>query len=177
MDTERLRWPLAYLAGWLGAGLLVAGLTVAVLGHGGPPSPGVTVPPVREIALTSAARKAGCAVDARRAPSVAAAGAPRPGGRIYDEPVSAGLRERALRSGLIVIEYRADVTGRSLDTLKALQQAVPTGTILAPSRAGPRFALAAASFRRRLRCTRLSRATYDALLLFRGRYLGSAPRP
>ena len=76
-----------------------------------------------------------------------------------------------------MIEYRADVTGRPPDTLKALQQAVPTGTILAPKRAGPRFALAAASFRRRLRCTRLSRATYDALLLFRGRYLGSAPRP
>jgi len=90
MDTERLRWPLAYLAGWLSAGLLVAALTVAVLGHGGPPSPGVAVPPVREIALTSAARKAGCAVDARRAPRAAAAGAPRPGGRIYDEPVSAG---------------------------------------------------------------------------------------
>ncbi len=174
IGAGRLGGPLRYLAGWLVAGLVVAGLAVAVLGRGGEPSGRVAVPPVREIALTPAASKAGCEVADRR-PQHVGADRPRPAGGIYEAPITARLRERAVRRGLIVIEYRHDVADGSLETLNALQQAVPAGTILAPSWTQRRSALVATAFRRRLSCTRVNPATFDALLLFRGRYLGSAP--
>lgn len=173
----RLGGPLAYVAAWLAAGLAVVALAVTVLGHGEQPARRtIAVPPIREIALPSAARKAGCDLDARR--PVDRKASPHlspPTGTIYRRPVSRDLRERAVRRGLIVIEYRAGEVDVSLDTLEALQRTAPAGTILAPSAAAQRDELTATSFRRRLRCARIRPATYDALLLFRGRYLGSVP--
>ncbi len=173
----RLGGPLAYLAGWLAAGLVVAALAITLLGHWEQPARHtIAVPPIREIALPSAARKAGCDLDARRPlQRRAVAHLPQPSGTIYRRPVSRDLRERAVRRGLIVIEYGAGGTDASLDTLEALQRTAPAGTILAPSGSAQRDELTATSFRRRLRCARIRPATYDALLLFRGRYLGSVP--
>ncbi len=173
----RLGGPLAYLAAWLAAGVVVAALAIAALGDSGRAARvTIAVPPIREIALPSAARKAGCHLDARRPVRRAAVvRLPQPSGTILRRPVSRDLRERALRRGLIVIEYRADGTHASLDTLEALQRAAPSGTILAPSGSAQHDELTATSFRRRLRCARMRPATYDAVLLFRGRYLGSVP--
>lgn len=166
--------PLAYLGVWLAAGLLVAALAVVLLGQGTAGPRTVVLPPVRAIALAPAARKARCEVDARRPlRGIAGARTAEPSGRIYDRPVRADLRERAVRRGLIVIEYRRGMAGTALDTLKAVQHAVPAGTILAPSGSALRDDVTATSFRHRLRCAQISPATYDALLLFRGRYLGS----
>jgi hypothetical protein len=177
LRAGRLGGPLAYVAAWLAAGLVVAALAVTVLGHSEQPARrAIAVPPIREIALPLAARKAGCDLDARRpVHRNALAHLPQPIGMIYQRPVSRDLRERAVRRGLIVIEYGADATDASLDTLKAVQRTAPAGTILAPGRSAQRGELTATSFRRRLRCARMRPAVYDALLLFRGRYLGSVP--
>ena len=177
LRARSLEGPLVYLAAWAAAGLAVVAVAGAVLGSAQHPGRhAAALPPIREIALGSAARKADCEVGARRPPrTIAVTHRPQPAGGIYERPVSADLRARAVHRGLIVIEYRPGVADASLATLKAMQQAAPRGTILAPSRVGARADVTATSFRRRLRCAEIGPATSDAVLLFRGRYQGSAP--
>ncbi len=82
----------------------------------------------------------------------------------------------ALRRGVIVISYRKDTVdaGRRAQ-LRALQTAVPDGTIVTPDVSGMRYEVAVAAYRRLLGCGRFTDATIDAIRLFRGRYLGTGP--
>ena len=163
----------------MAAAAAVAALAIAALGGGEPEA--VTVPPVEETKLDRAASAAGC--ELRRArpreqlnPPVSgpASGRSASGGFYDKSPDSASL-VAALRRGVIVIQFRGDVDGDRLDELRALQEAVPTGTIVTPNETGMPYEVAVTAYRRLLGCGRLTDATIDAVQLFRGRYVGSGP--
>lgn len=141
----------------------------------------VTLPPVRAIDMTAAARIAGCEI--RRGDRVDASvpvsgpldGAPaRPG--FYDDSPPPDALVEALRRGVIVIHYRRDLPAKRVDELRVVQRAVPSGTIVTPND-GMRHAVAVAAWRRLLSCTRMTDETLDALRLFRGRYIGGTTTP
>jgi hypothetical protein len=110
---------------------------------------------------------------ARRAtPSAGATVAPG----IYHRPLSAAARQRVVRAGIVVVEYRWEVDAPTLARLVSLQRTAPRGTVLAPSATLRNDALTVTSFGRQLRCPAITAKSFDALQLFRGRYLGSGPR-
>lgn len=135
----------------------------------------VTLPPVREIELTDAARSASCAFERSGRPDATVpvaglAGRPaEPGFYEHAPPVRALVG--ALRRGLIVVHYHPDLPRSRISELRVVQQAVPAGTIVTPNSA-MRFAVAVTAWQRLLACPRMTDATIDALRLFRGRYIG-----
>lgn len=134
----------------------------------------VAAPPVREVALGDAMRNAGC--DVRRSSRAALPGAGAtiaPG--IYRRPVSAAQRRRVVRAGVVVIEYRRGVDRTTVARLASIQRAAPNGTVLAPSAALRDDAISVSTFGRQLRCPSITARSFDALQLFRGRYVGSGP--
>ena len=141
----------------------------------------VTLPPVRAIEMTAAARAAGCEirrgdrVDEFLPVSGSSAGTPaRPG--FYDDPPPPGALVEALRRGVIVIHYRRDLPSGRVDELRIVQRAVPSGTIITPND-GMRYTIAATAWRRLLGCSRMTDGTLDAIRLFRGRYIGANTTP
>lgn len=168
-----------YVVVWLVAAGIVAALTILALGGGEPET--VAVPPVEEIELDRAAFAAGC--ELRRArpreqlnPPVSgpASGASASGG-FYDRALNQDALVSALRKGVIVIQFRADLEEERLEELRDLQEALPTGTIVAPNETGMPYEVAVTAYRRLLGCGHLTDATLDAVQLFRGRYVGSGP--
>lgn len=136
----------------------------------------VTLPPVRAIEMTAAARVAGCVIrsgdglDASVPVSGGSGGTPaRPG--FYEDPPATDALLEALRRGVIVIHYRRDLPGARVDELRVAQRAVPAGTIVTPNDE-MQYAVAATAWRRLLGCSRMTDRTLDALRLFRGRYVG-----
>jgi hypothetical protein len=169
---------LVYAGGWLlGVGLIV-GLVLAIFGNG---DDTVNLPPVRETELVDAAVQSRCELRTARTgerlnPPVdgpAGAAAAEPG--FYDQPVASTALAAAVRRGIIVIQFRANLDGHRVESLKTLQAAVPSGTIVAPNDTGMRFELAVTAYRRLLGCPRFSEQALDAVQLFRGRFLGSGP--
>lgn len=162
---------LVYGAIWMAMTAAVAfGVTWLVDGE-----ESVTLPPVRAVGLTAAASDAGCVL---RSGDGASAAVPVSGGT--SEPAAPGFYEDrppaasvvgALRRGAIVIYYRPDLPGGFVGELRLVQRAMPAGTIVAPN-VDMRFAVAATAWQRLLGCHRLTDRTFDALRLFRGRYVG-----
>jgi hypothetical protein len=170
---------IAYAAAWLVAVGAVVGVVFAVFG--GDDADTVSVPPVRETQLADAAGQNRCqlrsaTVGERLNPPVdgPAGVAPAKAG-FYDEPVASAALTAALRHGIVVIQYRAGLSDQRLDALKTLQEAAPTGTIVAPNGTGMHFELAVTAYRRLLGCPRFTDRALDAVQLFRGRFVGSGP--
>lgn len=170
---------LRYVLGWAGGAALVVGIIVVVLGRDEDAS--VTLPPVRQIELTAAARSAGCELRSGDRWNVVGLPIPgAPGGRsapagVYDETPNRAELVAALRRGLIVIQHRADLPGKARDQLRALQKAIPAGTIVTPEPVRTRYAVAVVAWRRLLGCRAYGAAAVDAIRLFRGRFIGSGP--
>lgn len=162
---------LAYLAGWLLAGLLVAAAALLVLG-GGDSGSGTrpAVPTVKEIKLVDAMRSARCRMRARLPRSSPQPRVPRPG--VFDAPLDPAMQERALARGIVVIEYRRDLPGWFVRQLEAVQRVIPAGTIVAPAPERRTHALRAVAHRRVLTCADIGRSALDAVQLFRGRFVG-----
>ena len=167
------------MALWLAGAALVVGTVVALLDGGDDES--VTLPPVRQIDFKTAAQRAGCGVRRLRAGEITnppVDGLPgltpaRPG--FKQTPPNAGALLAALRRGVVVIYFRAGLDEARIEQLRAMQRAVPDGTIVTPDATGMRYEVAATAFRRLLSCPRYTDDTLDALRLFRGRYVGSGP--
>lgn len=166
----------AYVAAWLTATAIVAGLAIVLLGDDVPDT--VSLPPIRETQLVDAARRAGCELrrsdgggrsDRGGSPAATAA---RPG--FYEDPPDAASLDAALRRGVIVISFKSDLDPGRVDELRRVQEAAPNGTIVTPS-STMTFEVAAAAYRRFLGCPRATDASIEATLLFRGRFLGSGP--
>jgi hypothetical protein len=143
----------------------------------------VSLPPIRETELTEAVSTSRCRLQTdgrgeRLSPPVngpAGGRAAQPG--VYDKPLATAALTAALRRGIIVIQFRADLDGDVVKALKTLHAAVPEGTIVAPDSAGTRSDLTVLAYRRLLTCPRFTAASLDAVQLFRGRFLGSGPDP
>ena len=168
----------AYIVAWLVGAAVLAGIVIVLLDPGEPEA--VSLPPIHETQLVEAAGRAGCelqrsergdrldpAVDGPAAPSAAPAG-------FYDEAPDASSLVAALRRGVVVIHFRADLDGDRVDELRRIQESAPNGTIVA---ANPTmsFQVAATAYRRLLGCPEASDESIEAALLFRGRFLGSGP--
>lgn len=168
---------LFYAALWLTAGAVVAIAVVVLAGRAAPQRvASVGAPPVREVDLATAARRAGCVVRplARRVPAAfVPVRAARPG--VYRRPVTRAARQEAVRDGLAVVEYRPDLAEATRDRLVGVQRAAPGGTVLAPSAGLRADQLSVTTYGRQLRCPAVNAGAFDALQLFRGRYLGSGP--
>jgi len=166
----------AYVAVWLAAAAIVAVGVLAVLDGDGEEE--VSLPPIQETELDASARRAGC--ELRRA---------RPGERLdpvvdglaASQAAPAGFHEEvldtaslvaAMRRGVVVIHFRSDVDADRVDDLRRIQESAPNGTIVTPNSTMP-FEVAATAFRRLLGCSKANDASIEALLLFRGRFLGS----
>jgi hypothetical protein len=169
----------AYIVGWLVAAAVIATLAVAALN--GPEPDEVNLPPVRETNLDTAAKAAGCRLDRARAgerlnPPVdgVAATAPAPPGT-YDEPLASAALVAAMRRGIVVIHVRADIPQETLDAVDDLRAALPEGTIVAKNDRAMPFAVAITAYRRLLGCPRADARTFDAVRLFRGRFVGTGP--
>lgn len=168
----------AYVAAWLVAAAVVAGAAILLLDDGEPEE--VSLPPIRETRLVEAAERAGC--ELRRAapgdvldPVVDGLAASEPArAGFYDEaPDSTGL-VAALRRGVVVIHFRAAIDGERVDQLREIQEAAPNGTIVTPNSTMP-YEIAVTAYRRLLGCPRADDLSFEAALLFRGRFLGSGP--
>jgi len=170
---------LRYVLAWAGGAALVVAVVLVVLGPDDDDA--VTLPPVRQIELTAAARAAGCELRSGDAWDVLALPLPgTPRGRaaragVYDEPPDAAELVAALRRGVIVVQHRADLPERERDELRALQKAIPGGTIVTPEPARSPYAVAAVAWRRVLGCRNYAAGAADAIRLFRGRFIGSGP--
>jgi uncharacterized protein DUF3105 len=169
----------AYLGAWAGAAALVTVVAALILDDGGPDP--VSLPPVHEIELGRAARAAGCEIRRERQgerlnPPVSGAPGVRPArAGVYEDAPEIGSLVAALRQGVIVIHVRRNLDDGRLDDLRSIQAAAPNGTIVTPNETGMRYEVGATAYRRLLACERLTDASIGALLLFRGRYLGSGP--
>ncbi len=168
---------LRYAAGWLVAGLAVVGAAFGLLRLGREDE--VSLPPVRQTELSEAAAAAGCELRGDRPgqplvpPIVGPRATPaRPG--VYSRPISTSTLIGAIRRGTIVIHYRPPLPDDRVEQLQKLQEAVPTGTIVAPNQ-GMRYTLAVTAWRRLLGCRRFDGGAIDAVRLFRGRFIGSGP--
>ena len=168
----------AYVATWLAAAAIVAGGAIFVLDEGDPEE--VSLPPIKETELVEAAERAGCELR-RAAPGedldpvvdgLAASEPARPG--VYDEAPDSASLVAALRRGVVVIHFRADLDGDRLDQLREIQESAPNGTIATPNSTMP-FEIAVTAYRRLLGCRRADDPSFEAALLFRGRFLGSGP--
>jgi hypothetical protein len=169
---------LAYAAAWLVAAAVFVGVLLTVLDTGEPAE--VSLPPVQETELAQAAAHAGC--ELRRAKDGEAVNPPVAGGvgasparpGFYDESQDRESLVAAMRDGVIVIQFR-DLEESGVDLLRAFQEAVPDGTIVAPNDTGMPFAIAVTAYRRLLGCRELNQSSVDAIQLFRGRFVGSGP--
>jgi hypothetical protein len=178
-DATSRRALFAYIAGWLAAAAVIAALAVAALD--GSESDDVDLPPIRETRLDSAARAAGCRLQRAKAgerlnppvDGIAAIAPASPG--TYDAPVDSAALVAAMRRGVVVIHVRADAGDETLDALEDLRAAVPEGTIVAKNETAMPFALAITAYRRLLGCPRADARTFDAVRLFRGRFVGTGP--
>lgn len=171
----------AYVVAWVAAAALVATAAAVVLDDGEPDV--VSLPPVEETELDNAARAAGCELRRERrgerlnppvsgAPGVAPARA-----GVYEDAPDIGSLVSALRRGVIVIHVRGDIDDAFIEDLRSVHAAAPNGTIVTPNETGMRYEIGVTAYRRLLACERVSEASIEALLLFRGRYLGSGPDP
>jgi hypothetical protein len=165
-----------YAIAWLAVGALAAGVVIGLLRSA---DDEVTLPPVEQTELTRAADSAGCVL--RRGPQRAGVKPPVEGpaeaplaARAYDRAQSEARLVGSLRRGLVVIAYRPGIDDEELAQLRELREGVPRATILVPYRS-MRQPLVATAWRRVLACPRMSRATIDAIRLFRGRYVGQGP--
>lgn len=171
-----------YVAGWLAAGTIAGAALLVAVGSGdgdGDGNADVSLPPVQQTDLRVAAVGAGCVLRAgpsrrRDEPPVDGGPAPPAAAGYYDAAPPTARLVGAMRRGVVVISYRPDVAQEHRKRLRALQRAVPQGTIVAPN-AGMRFAIAVTAWRRLLGCRRIGAGTLDALRLFRGRFVGSGP--
>ena len=158
---------------------MLAAVCVLLLLRGTDGGDEVALPPVQQTELRLAARTAGCDLRTGRArrgeelPVDGPSARPARAGFYEDDQPPAAL-VGALRRGVVVISYRAELPDRVRDDLRELQTAVPRGTIVTTNRRMP-FAIAISAWRRRLACPRVEPATLDAVRLFRGRFLGSGP--
>jgi hypothetical protein len=168
-----------YIVAWIVGGACVALILVALLRDESPET--VSLPPVERTQLRAAADAAGC--DLRRArpgeglnPPVngAAGGRPAAAG-FYDEAPAIASLIAAMRRGIIVVHFRADLDDMVVEELRAIQRGIPTGTIVTANTTRMPYAVAAAAYRRLLGCPRFTPAARDALRLFRGRFVGSGP--
>lgn len=165
-----------YVVLWLAGGALVAGLGLTLIGSDDPDV--VRLPPVRQTALSTAAREARCELrDATRTdrlnpPVVGRAASVPAAPGIYGEPLDPEALVAALERGDIVYHYRPQLTAARVDQLEAVQQAVPDGTILAPNGTGMPYEVAATAWGQLLGCERFTDASIDAMRLFRGRFIG-----
>jgi Protein of unknown function (DUF3105) len=170
----------AYTAAWLVAAAVVALTAVALIGGAG--TEDVSVPVVEETKLTHAAASAGCVLRHagtrdRLNPPVAgpATGSPARAGFYDGEAPQAVSLVAALRRGVIVIQFRADLDATQLDELHRIQRALPAGTIVVRNETSMPYQVAAVGYRHLLGCRRFTEQALDALQLFRGRYVGSGP--
>ena len=170
-----------YAAVWALLGAAVA--AAFVVARGDAPPEGGELPPLEQTDLVTASRVAGCRLQTVRPgdPADALAGATsneapaEPG--VYERAPSRGRLVAALGKGTVVVRYRPGLAREVVERLEALQAVVPRGTILTPDSTGMRYEVAVVAYRRVLGCPRLTTRALDALRLFRGRYLGSGPRP
>jgi hypothetical protein len=168
----------AYVAAWLAATAVVAALAIVVLDDGEPDE--VSLPPIRETQLADAARRAGCELRRVNGEDVSdptvdgspAATAARPG--FYEDAPDPATLIAALRRGVVVIHFRNELDPTWVDQLRRIQEAAPNGTIVAPN-STMRFEVAATAYRRLLGCPHVTDASFEATMLFRGRFLGSGP--
>ena len=169
---------LAYAAAWLSAAAVIVGVLLAVLDSDEPVE--VSLPPVHETELHTAAARAGCELQRaetgeRLNPPVlggAAAAAAAPG--FYDESPNGESLLAAMREGVIVIHFR-DLGSSEVDLLREFQEAVPDGTIVVRNETAMPFVVAVTAYRRLLGCRTLNQSSVDAIQLFRGRFVGSGP--
>ena len=167
----------AYAVAWLVAVAVAVGLVLALAGH----ETTVNLPPVNERDLAAAARHGGCQMQTasageRLTPPVDGGAGARPAAPgVYTKSPPIAALTAALRRGLIVIQFRADLPGEAVSALKKLQAAVPKGTIVTPDATGMRFVVAVTAYRHLLGCPRYDTGVLDAVRLFRGRFLGSGP--
>ena len=168
---------LRYVAVWLAGGALVAAALVAVIAD----DEAVTLPPVKQTRLETAARDARCELRRVRPgetidpPVVGPRVAPALAAGVYDEPPATGSVVAALREGSIVVHYRLGLDEDRVEQLEELQHAVPDGTIVVPTRARTRYEVAVTAWRRLLGCAHFEGSAIDALRLFRGRFIGRGP--
>lgn len=169
---------LAYAAAWLVAATVIVGLLLAVLDGGEPDE--VSLPPVHETELDTAAARAGCELERADAgerlnpPVLGGAGAAPAAPGFYEEPLHGQSLLAAMREGVIVIQFRA-LRPSDLDLLREVQEAVPGGTIVARNDTAMPFTVAVTAYRRLLGCRTLNQPSVDAIQLFRGRFVGSGP--
>jgi hypothetical protein len=164
-----------YAVGWLGAGAIVAAAFLLAR-----PSAPAELPPVRHSQLERAARSAGCqlrrgsATERLNPPAAgASAGSVTPG--VYAKPLPAAAVIGALRRGVVVIQYRRSLSRDAVAQLAAVQSSVPRGTILVPNATAMPFDVAVLAWQHLLGCRRFGTTAYDAVRLFRGRFIGSGP--
>jgi hypothetical protein len=168
-----------YVAVWAVLGAAVA--AAFVVARGDAPQE-ADLPPVQGTDLVSASRVAGCRL---RTASSGGAADPLAGATSHEAPAGPGVYERApstgrlaaaLRDGAVVVRYRPGLDDALVERLEDLHAAVPRGTIVVPDPTRMRFEVAIAAYRRVLGCPRLTTRAFDAIRLFRGRFLGSGPR-
>jgi hypothetical protein len=170
---------LGYAAAWLVAAAAIAVLAVVLL-HGSD-SQNVSLPPVREMQLSSAAREARCKLvhagrrGASLTPAVDGPTAIPAAPGVYDQPPATAALIGALRRGVVVIQVGAAVPDGTVDRLADLQRALPEGTIVTRAEPGMPFAIAVTAYRRLLGCPRYTPRALDAVQLFRGRFVGTGP--
>ena len=168
----------AYAAAWLVAAAVLVGFLLAVLDSGEPEE--VSLPPVHETELDTAAAHAGCELRRAKAgerlnpPVVGGAAAPPAAPGFYDKSPDGESLLGAMREGVIVIHFR-DLGSSEVDLLREFQEAVPDGTIVVRNETAMPFVVAVTSYRRLLGCRKLNQSSVDAIQLFRGRFVGSGP--
>ena len=164
---------------WLIGAALVATAAIALLDEG--EDEPVALPPVRQTELDLAAKDAGCELRRTREPEGLNPPVTGPGGvtparpGFYEEQPAVSSLIAAIRRGIVVIHFRGGLDGSRIDELRALQEAVPSGTIVTQNATGMPYVVAVTAYRRLLGCPRFTDATLDAIRLFRGRRLGSGP--
>jgi hypothetical protein len=136
--------------------------------------------PVREISLVEAVQHGGCRLRLSRRDAPVGRPVDGPAGvpaapRVYERPPAAARLTGALRRGVVVISYRPHLDDERIDELRALQRAVPAGTIVTPATGATRDEVTVSAYRRQLGCRRVSQPAIDAVRLFRGRFVGTGP--
>jgi Protein of unknown function (DUF3105) len=167
-----------YVAVWMAATAVLAAGLLLLLDDDGREQ--VSLPTIHEPGLVEAARRAGCRLRRtgrreRMDPPAAGPAASEPArAGFYDKGLDPDSVVAALREGVVVIHFRANLDGTRIEELRRIQESAPTGTIVAANATMP-FEVAATAYRRVLGCPRASDEAIEAALLFRGRFLGSGP--